>query len=425
MGVNIDFSLLGKAPDIGASFQQGMQQGRALRMQRDRDGALAAYGQNPNDPRAMATLWQADPALAAQLETLNQKRSEFTRAGEERNALTDFFVARNSPGQPGALPTRPTTSNALSGLAEPSSPVPQPVNALSALTPAPAQLPMSVGQPSLLGGGMMESDNAQGGAVPAPVMSAPVMPGATAPARVRDSRADDALMRLARQNPETAFKVQAEELKTDKARFELAETRLDLIGRLAGSANDQASYTAALQRGAAMGIDVSTLPQEFDPAAVDAIRMQALDGKEQLAAARADRKLDWDIDDDELDNERDDRNVGSQIETRQGQLANTRRGQDLSDARGRRGQDLSDARGRRGQDLTDSRGRRGQDVTDARGRRGQDIGDKRGRESASFRGTGGRGRRGGGGAGTSGARIVNPQTGKAMVLRNGQWVPES
>jgi len=36
------------------------------------------------------------------------------------------------------------------------------------------------------------------------------------------------------------------------------------------------------------------------------------------------------------------------------------------------------------------------------------------------RGSGGRGRAGGANA----ARIVNPQTGKAMVLRNGQWVPE-
>lgn len=418
--MNIDFSLLGKVENPGDALQRGMQQGRALRMQRERDSALAAYGQNPNDPRAMAAMWQADPALASQLETMNQRRSEFTRAGEERSALTDYFVARNGPGQPSALPIRPTQSNAFTGLAAPISPVPQPVNAFSALNPAPAQSPAGIGQGSVFGASPMNSDNTQG-ALPAPISPTPLMPTATGPAGDRASRADDALMRLARRNPEAAFKVQAEELKTDKARFELAETRLDLIGRLAGSAVDQASYTGALQRAAAMGIDVSTLPEQYDPAAIDAIRMQALDGKEQLAAMRAERKLDWDIEDDELDNTRDDRNVGSQIETREGQLSNTRRGQDLSDARGRRGQDLSDTRGRRGQDLSDARGRRGQDVSSRDRNRAVDVGSRDRRESATFRGTGGRGQRGGG---SNAARIVNPQTGDAAVLKNGKWFDE-
>lgn len=420
MGVDISWGLLGNAPDPGAALQAGMQQGRALRMQRERDNALAAYGKNRNDPRAMDALWQADPALAANLEAANQKRSEFTRAGEERNALGDYFVARQGGAQ--AAPAQLPQPNPLAGAA-PTLSLPQPANALSSLANVEPRHAMGISQfasPPTRPAGTMDG---QGGPLSMPDAPSTMSPAAPSS---RDNRADEALMRLARSNPEAAFKVQAEDLKTDKARFELAETRLDIIGRLAGSANDQASYTAALQRGAAMGIDVSTLPQAYDPQAVASIRMQALDGKEQLAAQRSDRQLDWNIEDDELDNARDDRNVGSQIETREGQLANTRRGQDLSDVRGRRGQDLSDARGRRGQDIGDARGRRGQDVTDARGRRGQDLSDKRGRDSASFNGTGGRGRRGGAGGsggGTSAARITGPN-GRAAVVKNGKWVDE-
>lgn len=73
---------------------------------------------------------------------------------------------------------------------------------------------------------------------------------------------------------------------------------------------------------------------------------------------------------------------------------------------------------RRGQDMTDARVRRGQDIGSRDRVRGQDVGSRDRRGSATYQGRGGRGGRG------NAARAVNPQTGEALVLRNGQWVPE-
>ena len=425
--VGVNWNLLGSMPDVGASFREGFDRGTAQREKRERQNALAGYF--GGDTTAIRRLGAVDPDGALALMKADRETADYNRKGAARSAMSDYILSKTDglPTPRFRDPLLAPARNELAGVAPPSAAMPggAPANALAALAPAQPQQAMGSGAGRNALAPLGGSPSSAGLLVGAIGGAASVMAPSPSPVRapVRNSAADDALMRLARADPEAAFKVQAEELTTDKARFELAETRLDLIGRLAGSAVDQPTYTAALERAAGMGIDVSSLPSTYEPAAIRAIQLQTLDGKEQLANARAERKLNWDLEDDEIDNARDDRNVGSQIETRQGQLANTRRGQDLGDARGRRGQDLADARGRRGQDMTDSRGRRGQDVTDARGRRGQDITDKRGRESASFKGTGGRGRRGRGGE-TSAARIVNPTTGQAMVLRNGQWVPE-
>lgn len=98
----------------------------------------------------------------------------------------------------------------------------------------------------------------------------------------------------------------------------------------------------------------------------------------------------------------------------------TMRGQDMTDARGRRGQDIGSTDRRYSVDRGSVDRRYSTDTASGDRRRGQDMGSRDRRESATFRGAPARGRSGG----TSAARIVNPQTGKAMVLRNGKWVPE-
>jgi len=218
-------------------------------------------------------------------------------------------------------------------------------------------------------------------------------PGKSGP----QSNSDPAFERYMRADPSGAMKSLLEKQKLTKSQNEAMFTQMDMLGRLARGAVDQPSYDAARERAQSQGIDISSLPPRFDPAAVNAVELQAMSAKEYLTEQRNDRKFEWDVEDDQIDNTRADLNLDSQVETRQGQLANTRRGQDKADERGRRGQDLSD-----------SRGRRGQDITDTRGRRGQDMG---GRKPA-------RGKSGGG----DGAVIVNPQTGQRMKLQGGKWV---
>lgn len=87
----------------------------------------------------------------------------------------------------------------------------------------------------------------------------------------------------------------------------------------------------------------------------------------------------------------------------------------------RRGQDIGSADRRRGQDIT-ARGQRitSQDRAADRRQRSEIAGqtDRRIRDSAGFRGTPRRG------SAANSARMVNPTTGQAIILKGGKWVDE-
>lgn len=406
----INWSLLGAPMDIAGSVQASFQQGQAIGMQRRQRNALAGAAQG--DPRAMQELAAINPQLAASMEDQAYQRGERARVGEARSALSDVLLSGQRPnafaGLATTAPAMGPAQNALAPMigAVPQSPSPRPPAPVSLQPPSTEPRGLPMGRPASIGS-----------------MDDLSLPGSN------DSTPDAgsaAFQRLARVDPETAFKVRKMDTEQRASVADALGKQMEVGGRvmsavLAAPVEQQPELYRQMRTELEQS-GVIDLPDEWN---ADAARARMRMGMTVLQAVSSDQRqqtVDWNMEDDELDNARDDRNVTSQVQTRDGQLANARRGQDLSDARGRRGQDMSDARGTRGQDLADERGRRGQDVADVRGRRGQDLADRRGRESASFKGTGGRGRRAGG---TSAARIVNPQTGKAMVLRNGQWVPES
>jgi hypothetical protein len=159
---------------------------------------------------------------------------------------------------------------------------------------------------------------------------------------------------------------------------------------------DQASYTAALQQAQAQGFDVSHLPQEYNPQLVSSIQNQAMSAVEYLSSKRQDR------------------NVDSEIQTREGNLNETTRHHQAEEGNTRRGQDLSDTRGRRGQDIEHGDRVRGQDIGSRDRQRGQDIGSQDRQRGQDMRGHHGSARP---------TIIVNPQTGQRMKLENGRWVP--
>ncbi len=78
----------------------------------------------------------------------------------------------------------------------------------------------------------------------------------------------------------TAF--QKSQRDEQAARIKSALEQTEVIGRLAGSAVDQASYDRARMQAQALGLDVSGLPAQFNPQTVRGIQMQALDAKGQL-----------------------------------------------------------------------------------------------------------------------------------------------
>ncbi len=94
------------------------------------------------------------------------------------------------------------------------------------------------------------------------------------------------------QNPKAyseALKVQADRKKagfdTDKAQIESALKKLEIGGQLMSGVRDQASYTQARQQAQAMGLDVSSMPDVYDPMIIQQNRQKAISVKDQLTQA--------------------------------------------------------------------------------------------------------------------------------------------
>jgi hypothetical protein len=418
VNLNINWGLFDSNVNVAAAVQQGMREGQAFRA------------------RQMAMKREQDEH--------EYQQAERARAGEARSALSGYLLSGSRQAQPSAFeggdplstPATPVQVGMSEGVVRRDMP---PASTLSdrmeggrplGSAAAPAFTPLSP-TPGTNGLLAMIGDGQVPGAAPAAALPVnglmPSMMGRPMPQRSRAARLPEPEAgnpdweRYVRADPSGAMKTMLGRHELTKAQNEAMVTQMDLIGRLARGAVDQPSYEAALQQAQGMGLDTSSLPPQFDPAAVNAIELQALSAKEYLTEQRNDRRLEWDIEDDQIDNTRDDRSVESQVDYREGQLDNTRRGQDLTDARGRRGQDLSSGDRRRGQNLSSADRQRGQTLTDARGRRGQDMTDVRVRRGQDMGGGRARGARGRGGGST--ARAVGPD-GRAIVLRGGKWVDE-
>lgn len=128
--------------------------------------------------------------------------------------------------------------------------------------------------------------------------------------------------------------------------------RLEHVGKLEdramqalGSAHDQASYDRArnivnrLFSRFNVSADDLGLPEVFSPQALEEVRLRGTTPKDQLGNDRLNRRLDWDIEDDQLDNERMDDREASLARDRAARLTETRRYNQRRDATIRRGQD--------------------------------------------------------------------------------------
>jgi hypothetical protein len=336
--------------------------------------AMNALAANPADPKAMEFLYRTRPDLAL-------KMQDRARDADTRNALASYLLGDTSSSDGRSTPMPAGGVNAL-------------------MMPAPEAARLNGGAAVPPGGQIAPTGEMRGNRAPGPVRS---------PAYEMAVRAD----------PEAFLTFEGKRLDVTGKQLKQAMDLNDYGMQLLGGVSDDASLAQAKERARevyrrfGMPTDfIDSIPDTYSPELVRQLQMQGMSSKEQLAAIARENRLEWDIQDDELDNERADRNTDSMVDYRQGQLSNTRRGQDMTDARGRRGQNLTDARGRRGQDLTDARGRRRQDLADQRARDG--VGDRSGRR--------GQRPRGGGNTSPEGTIIQGPG-GQRMVKRGGQWVP--
>lgn len=80
--------------------------------------------------------------------------------------------------------------------------------------------------------------------------------------------------------------------EAEAAQFKLAHDKTGALLNIISSARDPQSYAQALQQAGAMGLDVSTAPQQFDPAFVANAGQQAQTAKERLEAEMKKRGYD-------------------------------------------------------------------------------------------------------------------------------------
>lgn len=407
----INWSLLGQQTNPGDAFVAGFERAATR-------SALSQVMQGSDDPRAWGVLSQFAPEMAMRAQNHRYQQDERQRVANARGALSDYVLGNGTPGPLGvALPSNPAAAGVVAPA--PGAPVADP--------PASTPSALSPGAGVLSGAAPAPQPSALGALAPAPAALQPV---AASSAELAPKPGEDPWSRAVRLDPEAALEIQGRQFQNQRQRVQLTQDQFELLRdtnedtlRLLGGieqvpeAQRPAAWRAAIGEAQSLygriGIDVTDrLPAEYDPVAYDRLMRAALKTRDRFAVMNAENRLDWDIEDDEIDNRRADRGMDSLEQYRRDQIRLGMRGQDLTDARGRRGQDITSSDRRRGQDIGSSDRRRGQDQSSSDRRRGQDM-----------RGRGGRGRAGNRGGGTGqNARYRNPQNGKEVEWNGSAWV---
>ena len=78
----------------------------------------------------------------------------------------------------------------------------------------------------------------------------------------------------------------------DMNSLNMAKQKNDMVLQLLGGVNDQSSYDAAKQQAQGMGLDVSRLPQMYDPSVIRQLGMSALSTKDQIELKMRQQALD-------------------------------------------------------------------------------------------------------------------------------------
>lgn len=311
------------AEKVWDGFDRGVKR-RQLMEDRERQNAarkaIVALQGDPGNTDALTTLYEADPQLGVAFENQMFQRGERQRASEFRGASSDMLLSALEGGSSNALAVgQQGPGNALQ------MPAQSPMHSSPLSVPSAGQLPDAAPINAL--------------AAPAPAEPAPTAP----PPRDNAARMRAAYERAIRADPSQALKFQGEQLNVTKGQLEVFRNLNNTAMQLLGGVHDQASYENAKRQAASLygrhGFDLRELglPDQYNPELIEDLRLRGMDASKQYEAILRENRLEWDIADDVEDNERADE-----------RLDVTRRGQDLSDARGRRGQDMADRRARNG-----------------------------------------------------------------------------
>lgn len=162
----------------------------------------------------------------------------------------------------------------------------------------------------------------------------------------------EGLRRLGRSNPKLAL--QLSKMDTDqqiaayKAIREQTTVESQIIGAVRRAPEEDRPHIYAQIRAEYEGKGVKGLPPAWDEDLAETHQAAGLTAMQAFNAERADKRLAADIEDDQADNERADRDTESRIEDRDARRGLTARGQNIASADRRRGQDMSGSRPRSG-----------------------------------------------------------------------------
>lgn len=264
----------------------------------------------------------------------------------------------------------------------------------------------------MLMGGMNALMAAPTGPVPLGATS-PGEPGAfAAPGGPMPRQYSPDAQRLIQADPDAFLTFQGNRIELTGQQLKTYRDLNDTAMQLLGGVNDQASYDLAkdraLQLYSSNGHDASDffakLPAEYSPEVIEGLRLQGMDTAKQMQAIARENRLDWDMEDDRLDNARADSEARSRNSYRSERLEDFDRAETGRRSRSRGG-------GRRsGPTPTSVIGR----IMDKQAK-GQTL-------SAAERQTLDEHRRGRGRGPRSSEAVAVGPNGRKIVVRGGKWV---
>jgi hypothetical protein len=317
MAYDIHWDIL-KPIDFAGNVWRSFDKGRARADKDATQRAASAFARDPGNQEARAKLYGLNPALAAGMEDQAYEQSERRRTSEFRGAYGDYLMDR-SRAQPGPV-------NALSGVAGPPS-LRQPT-AFGAAPDAAQAAP--AGGNALLGATSAFAPVAPPARPTAENALLPSMTGQNALAPPMPV-VPPSFERMVRADPEKFLTFEGRRLDMDEARLKQMLNLSNMQMQLLGGVHDDASLQRAKEqaRQLARQFDfptdaVDAVPDTYTPELVRSLQMQGMDTTKQLLQVVRENKLDWDIEDDQDDNERADRNTNSQIGYRDASIADRR-----------------------------------------------------------------------------------------------------
>jgi len=257
------FDIAGNAQN---ALLQGIKVGDTIRKERERRDALTNLAANPNDPSSVNALLAVDPELALRVRD-NQRQEATFQNGQRFNAAAGKFM--------------------------------------NALAPAMPAQPIAPG--------------------------ANVAPAAQVTAQPQLSERDRAFHEMAAIDPVKAMKIDSDARNQALERLKALDDVYDLSIERLGGVVDENSYQAVLAdvapRFEQFGQDIrSVVPANYPgPEGIRSLLQSTMAAKEQIAALDRRDRIEWDQQDDTLDNARADREASSRIDARRRGSANAER----------------------------------------------------------------------------------------------------